>query len=155
MKWWENRQRAKKERLEAANKMGRDFGDNLFKKVEKFGDTRLDEIAIKHLSVFKNQLETVYDDPDHEPKIIAAIEGQIFSEQTEQVLKIMWSETQEFCAEEVPHVGELEDPLINELLADIMEQRIEASITMMIAGAKALYDMKIEEIEDKKDQLKT
>ncbi len=130
----------------AAYEKGKEFGKQLGRMVDEFAEGRLDQITFNLLQVFKERLETVYDDPEHDPKDVAAAELRIFEEQIGEAQKRFWSELQDHLSDYLEIVDELE---LGELLADLFEHATEPRLVTLIAGAKVLYDSKIEEIESK------
>lgn len=129
-----------------AYKRGQEYAQYLGDRVNEFAENRLDHVTVNLLEVFKDRLETVYNDPDHDPKIVAAAELEIFKKQIAEAQKRFWSETQDHLSDELETLVELD---LVELLADLIENVTEPRLNALIAGAKVLYDGKIKEIEDK------
>ena len=144
--WKSEKRKQEVKETAAAYEKGKEFGKQLARMVDEFAEGRLDQITVNLLQVFKERLETVYDDPEHDPKDVAAAELRIFEEQIGEAQKRFWSELQDHLSDYLEIVDELE---LGELLADLFEQATEPRLVTLIAGAKVLYDSKIEEIESK------
>ena len=130
----------------AAYEKGKEFGKQLGRMVDEFAEGRLDQITVNLLQVFKERLETVYDHPEHDPRVVAAIELRLFGEKVGEAQKRFWSELQDHLSDYLEIVDELD---LSEQLADLFEHATEPRLEALIAGAKVLYDSKIEEIESK------
>ncbi|WP_444921922.1 hypothetical protein ACJJID_06145 [Microbulbifer sp. CnH-101-G] len=144
---WISGKRNKDKKNQAAYEKGQDFGGHLVSKVDEFSSARLDQITVNLLEVFKGRLETVCEDPEHDPKLVAAAELEIFKEQIGKAQENMWSELQQHLSSEI-EIAEKIDMV--EEVADLIETATEQRLQILIAGAKALYDSKVEEIESQK-----
>ena len=130
----------------ATYEKGKEFAEHLGVMIDEFAEGRLDQITVNLLQVFKERLETVYDDPEHGPEVVAAVELRIFEEKIGEAQKRFWSELQDHLSDYVEIMNELD---LAERLADLFEHATEPRLEALIAGAKVLYDSKIEEIESK------
>lgn len=139
----------KKNNLEEAKSMGEDFGRQIGEKIDHYLETRVETVTVNLLEVFKGQLETVYDEPEHDPKDIAAIEFKIFGEQIVKFNEEMGQEILDYLTEEFEVLDELgESEALIENIVDLIVNRLEPHIQILLSGAKVLFDSKIEEIEN-------
>ena len=76
---WEAEAIAEKHAREmAAYQFGRDTGEKIYLEVNGWLDRRLDDLTLKLLSTLKERFNTIYDEPNHAPLTVAAIELKIF-----------------------------------------------------------------------------
>ena len=104
-------------------------------------------MSIKLLEVFKGRLETVYDDPEHDPKMVAEVELRLFGERIEIYQQTMSVEMIDDLPEEYVEAASSLD--MTEEFLDLIEGVLEPRLQLLVHGAKALFEMKLEEIESK------
>lgn len=142
-----NGKRKEVEKAVAAYRAGQEFGGQLFAHLDAFAARRLDEVSIKLLEVFKGRLETVYDDPEHDPKMVAEVELRLFGERIEIYQQTMSVEMIDDLPEEYVEAASSLD--MTEEFLDLIEGVLEPRLQLLVHGAKALFEMKLEEIESK------
>ena len=131
----------------AAHKMGQKFGGQLIAHIEAFAASRLDDVSIKLLEVFKGRLETVYDDPEHDPKTVAVVELRLFGEQIDEYQKTMSIEMIDDLPEEYAEAASSLN--MNNELVDLIESVLQPRLDLLVAGAKTLFEIKLKEIESR------
>src|SRR5208337_4049361 len=72
-----------KQKLIAAYQKGQDAGRSMAAAVDEYMDRRLPSVTAALLKVFADRLQTIFDEPEHDPKVVAAIELKIFKENTD------------------------------------------------------------------------
>ena len=131
----------------AAYRMGQEFGGQLFDHIDAFAASRLDAVSINLLEVFKGRLETVYDEPEHDPKTVAMVELRLFAEQINTYQQTMGVEMIDDLPEEYVEAASSLD--LDKELLDLIESVLEPRLQLLVGGAKALVEIKLKEIESR------
>jgi len=74
------RRREEKQRQKAAYQLGYDASTRIITAVDGYLDSRLPELSRNLLAVLSERFTTIYDQPEHEPELLARIEWKIFDE---------------------------------------------------------------------------
>lgn len=131
----------------AAYRMGQKFGGQLFDHIDAFAASRLDGVSINLLEVFKGRLETVYDDPEHDPRTVAMVELKLFAERIETYQQTMGVEIIDDLPEEYAEAASTLDMV--EELVDLIESVLEPRLQLLVDEGATLFEMKLKEIESR------
>lgn len=147
--WWKKNRNGHQndDSLEKSYDFGRNIGSQITAKVDEFKENRIDEVSVNLLSAFKDRLETVFDSPPHDPKLVAQIELNEFRDQIKRFSDKMWAESKDFLNNELGILDEIGDDETTEKYIDYLELQISTGVNLLIHGAKMLYDKKLEEID--------
>ena len=148
-----------KKKVQAAMADGEEFGNKIAEGIEKYSNERLSDVTVNLIAAFKQRLETVYDDKEIKPEEAAEIELNLFANEIEKFSKQMWEEYIAFISPTFEVFEKLlpenaSDNKVEEALgpfADLIDSKIEEHANILIAGAKVLYDEKINEIHERNE----
>ena len=128
---------------------GADFRVHAVTKIETFATSRLDASARQLLATFKTRLETVDDEPGHDPELIASVEFNIFK-------RTLRAARRDMAAELLDHIRN--EMIVAEsfnMTADLLvlvDRAVDDRLDTLAFGASALYDFKVEEIRERRSE---
>lgn len=81
---------------EAAYDLGETIGRCLFRAVSGYLDYRLSQLTVKTLTLLAERFETIHDEPDYRPEVVAQVEFDIFQTNLQEFQPKLEVEIQEF-----------------------------------------------------------
>lgn len=153
--WMSRKKKPASEPLDAYL-LGRQHGDALYKhlkaRANTFTDGRFSLMFSRYVDGFSQRLDTVYDDPHHEPKLVASMQLKIFNDEADKAKSSLRSEFETYMlSEDELILGLLEDEEtmkdIKHTASQIMESALEDGFELLKNTAVAMYESKIDEIE--------
>jgi hypothetical protein len=83
----------------AAYDLGETIGRCLFRAVSGYLDYRLSQLTVKMLTLLAGRFETIHDEPDHRPEVVAQVEFDIFRNNLQEFLPKLEAEVREFLSD--------------------------------------------------------
>ena len=127
----------------STHKTDSELRKHVLEKVDRFSAIRLDEQSLNLLGTFRARLGTVYDEPAHDPELIASVEFNIFKRTVRAARRNMAVALSEHIAAEL---AAAEAFFMTGELHALIDATVDQKLDTLAFGASALYDFKIEEI---------
>jgi hypothetical protein len=130
----------RKRKQQDALQLGREFGENLIKKIEAIPTSRFDEFAVDLLSAFKSILDKISNNSSDDPILVATAELKIFDKEIENYQQAILQDILKYLASDIEIADRL--GLHNEVAA-MIDKIIEPRHEFLVSGAIHLYKEKV------------
>lgn len=135
------RQRTQERReLSEAHQLGVDAAGEMADEVEGYLSSRLPNITVSYLEVFKERLQDLPEHPELSVEQVAEIEFEIFLEQIEGLSTKMAEEVSTALADWYAFATEMG---VRQALDELVQQRVDEALILLRAGGKTLLRQRI------------
>ena len=156
--WLSNKNKPTKEQqraFELGQTAGEVIGDDLISRAESFMEGRFAQFFGDYIDALKQRLDTVYDDPEHDPKLLAHIELKIFCENAEEAKSQLHAEFENYVLRHDDSYYELlgndDDTVafVQHAVSEVVDKNLADGVELLIKTGVEVHDRKIEEIEQR------